>query len=264
MPLAFGLFSSAHGAMIVNRFDYHTSFDGKWYGVGAQILENGAYDPADVSILKDLLRERRVHHGDGAMVIDCGANIGVFTVEIAKFMSDWGKIIAVEAQERLFYALAGNLALQNCFNARAIWAAIDRDDGFIDIPEPKYDKPSSFGSFELRERFGIENIGQEINYSKPTMRVQTFKLDSIGLKRVDLIKLDIEGMEMDALAGATKLIERCKPLIWIECIKLDGEELEKFLQARGYRTFAHGMNALGVHESDPVIKSIVVEERKAA
>jgi FkbM family methyltransferase len=63
------------------------------------------------------------------VALDCGANIGVHSVEWARLMKDWGSVIAVEAQERVFYALAGNLTLQNCFNARAIWAAVSDTPG---------------------------------------------------------------------------------------------------------------------------------------
>src|SRR5262245_16969510 len=257
MTVAFVLANSAHGPMIVNRFDYNTSFDDKWYGVGAQILENGAYEPKELEIIAALLTERRTHFGDGVIFVDCGANIGTHSLAMARHMQGWGSVIAIEAQERLFYALAGNLALNNCSNARAIWGAVDREDGYIDIPEPKYDQQSSFGSFELRERFGTENIGQGINYERPNKRIQAFKIDSAECKRIDFIKLDIGGMEMEALAGAEHVIERFKPMLWVECIKIDDELLQIFLSERHYRFFRHGLNALGIHEDDPGIKSIV-------
>src|SRR5262245_14135433 len=116
--IAFCLVNSAHGSMLVNRMDYNHTFTGDFYGVGAQIMENGAYDPRDVDTLLNLLRCRRNHFGDGVTALDGGANIGVHTLEWAKLMRAWGSVIAVEAQERIFYALAGNLTLQNCFNAR--------------------------------------------------------------------------------------------------------------------------------------------------
>ena len=46
-------------------------------------------------------------------------------------MTGWGIVIAIEAQERIYYALAGNLALNNCFNARAIHAAVSTAPGRI-------------------------------------------------------------------------------------------------------------------------------------
>ena len=89
------------------------------YGVGHQILETAAFDPMEVKMVLDLLAMRRRHYGDGVLAIDCGANIGVHTIEWANRMHGWGRVIAIEAQERLFYALAGNIAINNCFNARA-------------------------------------------------------------------------------------------------------------------------------------------------
>jgi FkbM family methyltransferase len=264
MSTAFCLVNCAHGSMIVNRLDYNVTYNNKLYGVGAQIFENGAYDPAELDILKALLQERRTHFGDGVTMLDCGANIGVFAVEIADFMRDWGKLIAIEAQERLFYALAGNIALHNCFNARAIWAAVDAHEGFIDIPEPDYRAPASFGSFELQQRLGNEDIGQEIDYGKPTSRVRTLRIDDAGLVRLDLIKLDIEGMELQALAGATATLAQYRPVVFLEIVKIDRSAVERLFEPLGYRLFSHGvMNVLAVHASDPTINSIQVEQKAA-
>ena len=241
MTVAYVLANSAHGAVIVNRFDFNVSPEGS-YGVGDQILATGGYDPHDVELLQKLLEVRRARYGDGVFAIDCGANIGVHSLEWAKLMRGWGEVLAIEAQERVFYALAGNLALQNAFNARALWAAVGNEDGFIEIPEPDYCAPSSFGSFELKRRAGTENIGQAIDYDKPSLRVRLMKLDSLQKERVDLIKLDVEGMEMEALAGAAETIKRCKPILIVEYIKTDRNALEAHLGGLGYDVHQHGLN----------------------
>lgn len=134
--IAFCLVSSDHGPLLVNRMDYNHTHTGDFYGVGAQIMENGCYDPLDVANLKNLLRWRRQYFGDGVMALDGGANIGVHSVEWARFMRGWGSVLAVEAQERVFYALAGNITLQNCHNARALWAALADVPGELSFPEP--------------------------------------------------------------------------------------------------------------------------------
>jgi len=77
--------------------------------VGIQILEHGAFDPAEVDLTRTLLALRRKYSEDGVIALDCGANIGVHTIEWAKQMDGWGSVIAIEPQERVFYALAGKL-----------------------------------------------------------------------------------------------------------------------------------------------------------
>ena len=219
--------------MIVNRLDYNEGCEDR-YGVGHQILATGSYDPDEVAYLKNLLDGRREMHGDGVVAIDCGANIGVHSVEWSRHMQGWGSVIAIEAQERIFYALAGNLALQNCFNARAIWAAVDRKCGSMKIPEPDYCAPGSFGSFELRERGRTEYIGQCIDYEEPTLQIRALSIDSLRLPRIDLIKLDIEGMEFDGLLGAVETIKRCKPHLFFEIGKCDEDGVKKLLSELDY------------------------------
>ncbi len=227
--------------MIVNRLDYQIKGD-EYYGIGAQILETGEYDPEDVGLLTGLLLAKRKQGGDGVVAIDCGANIGCHTLAWAQRMRGWGSVIAIEAQERIFYALAGNLALQNCFNARAIWGAASDTNGTIEIPEPDYCKVSSFGSLELKKSANNADIGQPIDYDKPTSSVRMLTIDSLDLPRVDLIKIDIEGMELEALRGATETIKKHKPTLFIEQIKVDKKHLHSMIEAWGYSMREAGMN----------------------
>jgi FkbM family methyltransferase len=259
--IAFVLASSDHGPLLVNRLDYCNCGSGaSFFGVGEQIMERGCYDPRDVASLKDLLLCRRNHFGDGVVALDGGANIGVHTVEWARLMREpngyWGSVLAVEAQERIFYALAGNITLANAFNARAIWAALADVPGTLSIPEPDYTKASSFGSFELRPRIGGEWIGQEIDYGKPTSDVPQITIDSLALPRLDLLKLDVEGMEPEALDGAAETIRRCKPILWIETVKSDAKALRSVLEAEGYVTMPNGMNTLAIHKTDKTLENV--------
>ena len=257
--LAFVLASSEHGTMIVNRFDYRMVSDTEGFGVGFQILNAAQFDPDEVKMALQLLQLRRSHHGDGIIAIDGGANIGVHTVEWAKAMTGWGSVLAVEAQERIFYALAGNVAINNCFNATVINAAISSEPGTLQIPQPNYFQPSSFGSLELRQRDGNEFIGQTIDYSKNTVTVRKISIDEINLQRVDFIKLDIEGMEMEALEGARQTIDRCLPILLIERIKADATQLTQWMEARGYQVMQAGINLVCVHKDDKTLTNIVVK-----
>src|SRR5712671_624561 len=109
--LAFVLAAADHGTMIVSRLDYRMVSPASGFGVGFQILETGAFDPNEVSLAISVLNLRRRYFSDGVVAIDCGANVGVHTIEWAKQMIEWGSVLAIEAQERIFYALAGNIAI---------------------------------------------------------------------------------------------------------------------------------------------------------
>jgi FkbM family methyltransferase len=254
---AFVLAASEHGTMIVNRLDYRVVNQGAGIGVGFQILEGGVFDPEEVDMALKLLDLRRRYFGDGVMALDCGANIGVHTIEWARRMNGWGEVIAIEAQERIFYALAGNVAINNCFNARAVHAAVAAEVGTMTIPRPNYLRPGSFGSLELRQRDGTEFIGQPIDYSEAkASAIKSITLDSLALPRIDLIKIDVEGMEIEALAGAAGSLARTRPVLIVEAIKSDKARLGDILRGLGYRLFEIGVNLLAVHESDKTLTHV--------
>jgi FkbM family methyltransferase len=247
--LGFVLAASSHGPLIVNRFDYHREGT-RLFGVGGEILERSSFGPEEVDVVLDLLRLRRQYFGDGVAMIDCGANIGVHTVECAVEMTGWGSVLAIEAQERLYYALAGNIALNNCFNARALHAAVAAQDGTMRIPVPDYLSPASFGSLELKRQTN-EFIGQTIDYSPGAMQeIRCLKLDSIAPSRVDLLKIDVEGMELEVLGGARELVARNRPILQVEWVKSPRPELRQTIEGFGYRVFETGQNFLAIHPSD--------------
>jgi FkbM family methyltransferase len=255
--LAFVMASSNHGTMIVNRFDYRMVDQNNGYGVGYQILETASFDASEVKLAVDLLALRRKHHGDGIVAFDCGANIGVHTIEWAKAMTGWGSVVSIEAQERIYYALAGNIAINNCFNAIAVHGAVSSESGVMKIPSPNYFVPSSFGSLELRQRAGNEFIGQPIDYEN-TVNVRKLTLDEFNLPRVDFIKIDVEGMELEALEGAKRSITQSHPIMLIEKIKTDAEKLRQWLRDHGYEVLDAGINMLAIHQSDKTLTDVHV------
>src|SRR5262249_840718 len=242
---------------IVSRLDYCLVSPTSGFGVGYQVLERGACDPGEVSMAVSVLNLRRQYFKDGVFAIDCGANIGIHTVEWAEFSTGWGFVLAIEAQERIYYALAGNVAINNCFNAAAVHAAITDKPGVIMMPQPDYLTPASFGSLELRKSSKTEFIGQPVDYSEDKLRpVQGITLDGLQLPRIDFIKIDVEGMEMEVLAGAAQSITNNRPALLVETIKADATALREWLIARDYKVFHVGINALAVHASDPVLRHV--------
>lgn len=257
-PIPFILISSNHGTMIINRNDYRMMDANNGYGVGYQLLNSSSFDHNEVDFALALLDRRRQSFGSGVVAIDCGANIGVHTIEWARLMYGWGEVISFEAQEKIYYALAGNVAINNCLNVTAKFAAVGSHCATIEIPEPNYLIPSSYGSFELKESSNNEFIGQAIDYQK-TKTVPLISIDSLDLKRLDFIKIDVEGMEEDVLEGAKVSIMNHHPMMMIEIIKSDRIKIEKFLFEMGYTCFPLGINLLAIHQTDPILGRISFE-----
>ncbi len=243
-----------HGFMIVNRNDYHTLPNGATYGVGHQLLSLGSYERSEVDFVLDLLRDRRRAHGNGVVALDCGANIGVHALEMGREMFGWGQVLAFEPQERLFYALCGNIALNNLSNVRAFNVALGAETGHISIPRPDYNRPASFGSLELTNTGAREYIGQSISYIKKDLAsVALDRIDNLHLARVDFIKLDVEGMELDVLRGAKDTLAAHSPDLVVEWIKSDKTELISFLSSLNYNSISEigaNLHVTKVSQSD--------------
>jgi len=243
--LPFVLAASDHGPLIVCRNDYHQLDNGGVYGVGAQILAQGSYDPQEIALLLRIVNILHQDRGDHIVVLDCGANIGIMTLELAKEMYGWGQVHAFEAQERLYYALCGNIALNNLFNVSALNVALGKSTGHFAVPRPNYLLPGSFGSLELKKSPNTEYIGQSISYSeKDLVPIQMVTIDDLGLNRADLIKLDVEGMELEVLEGAIKTIEKFRPVLHIEWIKCGLDLIKGFFSPLEYSFESNELNVL--------------------
>lgn len=247
----FVLASSAHGPIILNRIDWRAlSKDSVEFGVGTDILVNGEFDLPLISLTLGVLETRRRERGAGVLALDVGANIGVYSMEWARAMEGWGSVLSFEPQERMFYALAGNLALNNLFNVKAMNKAVGRYDAVVDMPAPDYQLPGQFGGLALN---GQANIGQAIPHTVP---VELVTIDSLDLRRVDFIKIDIEGMEVDALEGALKTIERTQPVMLIEHHIAGEANIRRFLAAIDYDAVTIGMNMVCAPPTTDILDKI--------
>lgn len=257
-PAPFVILSTGHGTMIVNRNDCHMTGPMEGFGVGMQLFQGSLFDPSEVDMALHLLRLRRAVHGDGVVALDCGANIGVHTIEWARYMTGWGSVTAFEPQERIYYALAGNIAINNCFNARAVQAAVGAQAGVIQAPVLDYTVPTSFGSFEVKPAAVPEFIGQAIDYQDgPKADMQVVAIDDMTWDRLDFLKLDVEGMEGEALDGARRSIEAFRPIMLVEHIKAPEGSLRTLLESLGYHCIMTPINILAVHRSDPGLEVIL-------
>lgn len=235
---------TAFGSLIVSRFDYAPGFA----GVGANLLDTGTYAAEEMGLLSQLASRLPA----GAVAIDIGANIGVTTLVLAEaLMPLSGHVIAFEPQRLIFQMLCGNLALNSIDNVVAHQVAITDRDGRISIPKVDYYHPTSFGSLELGHP-QKEEIGQVPVLDGTNEQVPAYRLDSLDLPRLDLMKIDAEGMELAILQGGQAVLLRARPIVLIEWIKSDRSTLNRWFSVAGYRITEAGPNLICIPNESPL------------
>jgi len=169
------------------------------------------YYPWETEELKDIISrefykpeflaiKKLVKKGD--IVIDVGANIGVFSAYLSREVGAAGKVFAFEPVKETFWRLQETLALNRCENLSAYQIALSNKPGnfTMNVFEPQYSAWNSFG----RPQFGdVKPTGVE----KVTADTLDRFADKHGLKKINFVKIDVEGFEKDVLEGAKKLLK---------------------------------------------------------
>jgi len=187
------------GIFIVNR---HDKF------VGQSLIVYGELVPEERKMLSSLIRL-------GDLVIEVGANIGAHTVSIARMVGSQGLVLAFEPLKRIFRMLATNMELNAIRNVDIRQLACGAEDGYVVHPHINYDRIGNFGDTSLVS-------APHSDTEDPDEAIRIVRLDDViarkGLKHrpVRLIKADVEGMEQDVIEGARQLIDRDRPILYVE------------------------------------------------
>ncbi|MBP3819597.1 MAG: FkbM family methyltransferase [Butyrivibrio sp.] len=190
--------------------------------VGKSLKLYGEYSPGEAALFGDILQP-------GDVVVEVGANIGAHTVRLAQLVGKEGKVIAFEPQRLCFQLLNGNVAINSLTNVYTYQKCVGASEGSVIVPELSSDEIHNWGGVSLANT--SRDKGE---------RVERIILDSLNLAKCKLLKIDVEGMELQVLQGAVKLLDKCQPLIYMEVDREDKKtELITFLCERGYKIYEH-------------------------
>jgi len=124
----------------------------------------------------------------------------------------------------------------------------------FDVPVTNHLEPGSFDSLNPRQDEHNSGMDHEIDDCEANLaEVTGVTIDSLDLERRDLLKVDVECMEMDWLEVARRTIGTNQPNLVIEELTTDSGNLDGF----GYTVFGAGMNAVAVHLDDPAFQMLV-------
>lgn len=177
------------------------------------------------------LFEKLIQPGD--VVIEAGANIGSHTVALARFVGPSGKVIAFEPQMVLFQNLCANVALNGFTNVTTLNAAVGNIAEPLKLPKIDYDQPGLFGAHAIG---GDSDGGDSSGDMVSCVRLD----DCVRTNKCRLLKVDVEGMELEVLKGAQKLVEQYKPVLYVENDREDkSEALIEYILNLGYSLYWH-------------------------
>ncbi len=168
----------------------------------------------------------------GMTVIDVGANVGVYTFSAAKRVGATGRVLAVEPFSGCVQCLTESCRI-NQFDWVTVCAGAASDrNGQLKLALNR--------SSELNEVLTDESVTGD----QPVETVASFTLDSLatqhGLDRLDLLKIDAEGHELQVLQGSTAILQQFCPIIIYEnrsTENKDNQPVAEFLLQQGYELF---------------------------
>jgi FkbM family methyltransferase len=161
--------------------------------LGAHLSRHGSYEPGMEKIVATFL-------SPGATFVDLGANEGYFTVIGARKCGAAGRVVAIEPQERLQPVIVENLRLNGIDWASVVNVAVT-------------DKPGAVTIYLASDtNTGASGLHRSAKYRLTTQQVVARTLaqvlDDERLTLVDLMKVDIEGFEYEALLGSPEIFRQ--------------------------------------------------------
>jgi len=200
-----------YGQMLFNRHDMY---------IGRSLQIYGEFSEGECEVFRQVVR-------NGSTVLEVGANIGAHTVPLAKWAGPNGRVIAFEPQRIVYQTLCANIAINSLLNVHCMQQAVGSLPGSIVVPHLNYQAENNFGGLAL----GSFTHGEQ---------VPVVTIDSLGLQSCDFIKLDVEGMECEAILGGRATIEKFKPMLYVENDREDrSAELVRTLDGLGYSMYWH-------------------------
>ena len=183
--------------------------DAYWY-------EDNFWEPPVQIVLRDLCKS-------GNVVFDIGANLGGLTTVMSRSVGLRGVVCAFEASPRIVGKCQRNVILQGCNNVQVYNVA---------VYSKSHHNISIYAGDHLNDSIYPENSKEGTSFTVKTLAIDDF-VAFTGLVP-NLLKLDIEGAEFDAVMGMLNTIENHKPHLILETQPNDTRCLDLLID-KGYR-----------------------------
>jgi len=176
-----------------------------------------AHEPAELALVQGTLAA-------GDTFVDAGANIGFYSIVASGLVGPSGRVIAVEMMPETARQLRTNVALNDATNVRVAEVALsDRDNDTVTASSSTR-KLGQASIAPVRD-----SLVRDLSVLVRTQRLDTLLRD---VKRVRLMKMDLEGAEALALAGAFGVLDRVDVILFENNAR--DPRVTRLLQQRGF------------------------------
>jgi len=220
--------------------------------VSRTLFIEGMWEPLQVAIAKEVLRDI-----PSPTVLDVGCNLGAFSIPIGEhLLVTGGSVHSFDAQRAVFYQACGACALNGLDNIFMHNLAVGDKQGQIDVPLLDLTATNSVGGLSLDKEYnrlrsndftfktGVESV--------PMITLDTF-LTPAQCDRLVLMKVDVEGFELEVFLGASQLLLSQHPTLIFEAwegldwYKEKRERLLQHIRSLGYLLISCGEMILAQH-----------------
>ncbi|MFD7657047.1 FkbM family methyltransferase [Actinosynnema sp. NPDC059797] len=171
--------------------------------------------------------------GPGDVCLDVGAALGLYTAELSRLVGPSGAVHSVEPLPFAHVAPSRLLGLRDRPGVRWHRLALGARSGTLAMSVPlRGGRPVSGRSFLTDGAAGLGSNAEFDDHAEvlvPTCTLDEFR-DRLGVDRVDFVKVDVEGAELDVLRGGAGLVERDAPAFLLE---IEQRHLDRFRRSAG-------------------------------
>lgn len=189
-----------------------------WYG-----LENG-WEKVSMKLWIKLAKHSKT-------ILDIGANTGVYSL-VAATINSQAKVYAFEPVKRTSQIFKRNLDLNPNLKIQLVEKAVSNSDSVAEF----YDLPTDSQYSASLNAEMLASFPNRISYEVETIQLDSFT--ELKNQKIDLIKLDVEMHEPEALEGMMEIIKRDNPFILIEILTDEiGQKIQDLFSQLGYSFF---------------------------
>ena len=200
------------------------------HNIGRSLREYGEWVQGEIDFLLDLITV-------GDTVVDAGAFLGTHTLAFARHVGPEGRVWSFEPHPVAFELLRYNLQKNQIANVELHNVGLSDSTGTVTLNEGDLADMDNPGGFSLLHNTEAKRV-------RDSCVIDIVTLDQLCISECDLIKIDVEGMELNVLRGAEQTLSRCRPLVFAECRSLEnGWQTILLMLDKGYEALLHNERA---------------------